>query len=305
MQSKGQEMILLIGATGLLGPHVVEKLLQNNYSVTCLVRKSSNASRISKLEEIAEKAGKKISLATGNLEDTDSIIPLVEKADIAVYMVDLERTELLENFLYASRCAGLKRAVFISSTTVLVPLKSTVKERKLKSEELIKNSGLCYTILRPSMIYGSVDDNNFSRMIKFIKKRSFFVTFGRGNNLIQPIYIKDVAEAILSVLNNNKTYNKIYNIAGKEPIEYNRMLEIVRSKLKKRFAVIRVPVRPARFLISIYATIFKNPSLTPDQIERMSVDKAYSYKEATRDFNFSPLSFEEGIEKLIKELDWL
>jgi uncharacterized protein YbjT (DUF2867 family) len=302
MQSKGQEMILLIGATGLLGPPVVEKLLQNDYDITCLVRKSSNASRISKLEEIAEKASKKISLETGNLEDTDSIIPLVERADIVVYMVDLERTELLENFLYASRCAGLKRAVFISSTTVLVPLKSTAKEQKLKSEELIKNSGLCYTILRPSMIYGSVDDNNFSRMIEFIKKRGFFVTFGRGDNLIQPIYIEDVAEAILSVLSNSKTYNKIYNIAGKEPIEYKRMLEIVRSKLKKRFAVIRVPVRPARFLISIYATIFKNPSLTPDQIERMSVDKAYSYKEAARDFNFSPLSFEEGIEKLIKEL---
>ena len=303
MKAKGQEMVLLIGATGFLGPHVVEKLLQNNYSVTCLVRKSSDASRISKLEETAKKAGKKISLATGDLEDTDSTIPLLEKVDIAVYMVDLELTELLENFLYTARRAGLKRAVFISSTTVLVPLKSTVKERKLKSEELIKNSGLCYTILRPSMIYGSADDNNFSRMIKFIKKRGFFVTFGKGDNLIQPVYIEDVAEAILSVLNNSKTYNKIYNIAGKEPIEYNRMLEIVRNKLKKRFIVIRVPIRPAKFLISIYAAISKNPSLTPGQIERMSVDKAYSYEEAARDFNFSPLSFEEGIEKLIKELD--
>jgi NADH dehydrogenase len=153
------------------------------------------------------------------------------------------------------------------------------------------------------MIYGSEDDNNFSRMIKFIKKRGFFVTFGKGNNLIQPIYIKDVAEAVLSILNNSKTYNKLYNIAGKEPIEYNRMLEIVRNKLKKRFIVIRVPVRPARFLISIYAAISKNPSLTPDQIERMGVDKAYSYKEAARDFIFSPSSFEESIEKLIKELD--
>jgi nucleoside-diphosphate-sugar epimerase len=303
MQAKGQEMVLLIGATGFLGPSVVEKLLQNNYSVTCLVRKSSNTSRISKLEETAKKAGKKISLVTGNLEDADSIIPLLEKVDIAVYMVDLELTELLENFLYAARHTGLKRAVFISSTTVLVPLESTVKEQKLKSEELIKNSGLCYTILRPSMIYGSEDDNNFSRMIKFIKKRGFFVTFGKGNNLIQPIYIKDVAEAVLSILNNSKTYNKLYNIAGKEPIEYNRMLEIVRNKLKKRFIVIRVPVRPARFLISIYAAISKNPSLTPDQIERMGVDKAYSYKEAARDFIFSPSSFEEGIEKLIKELD--
>jgi nucleoside-diphosphate-sugar epimerase len=293
-------MILLIGATGFLGPHVLEKLLDGGFEVACLIRKSGDTS---KLKETAAKAGRKVALAAGNLQSSDSIIYSLKKAESAVYMVDLEHTDLLENFLDAAQRTGLKRAVFISSTTVLVPLGITVKERKLRSEELIKKSGLDYTILRPSMIYGSEDDNNFSKMIEFVKKRGFFVTFGSGDNLIQPVYIKDVAEAIASVIDNKRTYGRIYNIAGREPLKYSRMLEIVKSRLKRQFKVIRVPIGAAGFFVSIYAALSRNPSLTPDQIERMGIDKAYSYREAARDFNFSPVDFEEGIERLIKELE--
>ena len=199
-------MVLLIGATGFLGPHILEKLLDKGCKVTCLVRASGNTL---KLSDTAGKLGKKVTLAAGNLQSADSMVSLLKEAESAVYMVGLEHTDLLENFLDASGRAGLKRAVFISSTTVLIPLKSTVKDRKLNSENLIINSGLDYTILRPSMIYGSGDDNNFSKMIEFIKKRGFFVTFGSGANLIQPVYIKDVAGAIASVVGNKKTYNKI------------------------------------------------------------------------------------------------
>lgn len=293
-------MILLIGATGFLGPPVLKELLKRGFEVNCLIRTSGN---ISKLEETAGKAGKKITFSAGTLQSPDSIIYALKKAKSAVYMVDLEYTDLLGNFLYAANRTGLKRAVFISSTTVLTPLESEVKNKKIASEELIKKSGLDYTILRPTMIYGSEDDNNFSRMLKFIKKRGFFVIFGKGDNLIQPVYISDVAGAVAAVTDNNKTFKKVYNIAGKKPLTYNRMLEIVRCRLKKRFAAIKIPVSAGKFLISAYSVFSKNPPLSPDQIDRTGIDKAYSYQQAASDFNYSPLSFEEGIRNLIKELD--
>jgi nucleoside-diphosphate-sugar epimerase len=293
-------MVLLIGATGFLGPPVLKKLLKKGYEVNCLIRTSSDKFD---LLNAAKLAGKKILLSTGTLESGDSIISAIKKADSVIYMIDLKHTHLLETFLNTVRRTGVKRVVFISSTTVLLPLESKIKNQKINSENLIKNSGLDYTILRPSMIYGSKDDINFSKMIRFIKKKGFFTTFGNGNNLIQPIYIEDVAEAAANVLDNKKTYGKIYNIAGKNPLKYNDMLDIIRSKLKMRFKVIKLPIKLSKFLISIYAKISKNPSLTPDQIERMGIDKAYSYQKARADFNFSPVSFENGIEKLIRELE--
>ncbi|MEA2016798.1 MAG: NAD(P)H-binding protein [Actinomycetota bacterium] len=293
-------MVIIIGATGFLGKPVLEKLLKKGFKARCLLRTSSDTS---KLEEAANKIGGKFGFVTGTLQSPDSIITPLKKAEIAVYMVDLEYTGLLKNFINAALRAGLKRVIFISSTTVLVPLESKVKTKKIASENLIKNSGLDYTILRPSMIYGSKDDTNFSRMINFIKKRGFFITFGSGNNLIQPVYIEDVAAAVVSAIDNRKTFRQIYNIAGKEPLKYNDMLEIVRNKLNKQFKSIRVPPVPGKFLISIYAGISKSPALTPAQIDRTGIDKIYSYRKASNDFDFSPIGFEEGIEKLIKELE--
>jgi len=293
-------MVLLLGATGFLGPPVIKKLLETGYEVNCLVRTDSDRSG---LLDIAKAAGNKVLFSSGTLQSPDSIISAIKKADSVIYMVDLEHTYLLENFLSAARLSGIKRVIFISSTTVLIPQKSRVKNQKINSEKLITSSGLDYTILRPTMIYGSKDDNNFSKMIRFIKKRGFFVIFGNGNNLIQPIFIEDVADSISRIIDTKKTCGKIYDIAGKDSLKYKDMLDIVRSKLKKHFRIIRLPLKFSRFLISIYAKISGNPSLTPGQIERMGIDKVYSYHEAAADFGFSPLSFEDGIEKLIKELD--
>ena len=293
-------MILLIGATGFLGPAVLKKLLEKNYRVSCLVRPSGSRAD---LLDTAESAGKNIDFSTGTLESSASIISAIKKAGSVIYMIDLERTYLLETFLRTAAQTRFKRVIFISSTTVLMPLYSTIKSQKINSENLIKKSGLDYTILRPSMIYGSKDDANFSKMIEFVKRKGFFITFGSGNNLIQPVYIEDVADAVLSILDNKKTYKKTYNIAGKNPLKYNDMLSIVKEKLKKQFRIIKLPLRLSKFFISIYAGVSKNPLLTAGQIERMGIDKQYSYQKAREDFNFSPISFEKGIEKLIKKLE--
>ncbi len=295
-------MVLLIGAAGFLGPVVLKKVLEKNYAVSCLVRTSSNRTS---LLNIARSAGKKLAFDTGTLQSGDSIITSLKKARSIIYMVDLKYTNLLETFLKTVIRTKVKRVIFISSTTVLTPPDSTIKNQKINSENLIKKSGLDYTILRPSMIYGCPDDTNFSRMIRFIKKRGFFITFGSGNNLIQPVYIEDVARAAVEVLENKKTYRKIYNLAGKEPLKYNEMIEIVRTRMGKQFKLIKFPIGFSKLLISLYGKIARNPALTPGQIERMRIDKAYSYHQAAADFNFSPLDFKDGIEKLIKELETL
>lgn len=299
-------MILLIGATGFLGPVVLEKLLEKGYSVRCMIRRDSNKDKLIQVSQRLDKK-EKLSFSIGTLQSEDSIFTNLKGMDCAIYLVDLENTYFVRNFLRASIRASLTRAVFISSTTVLLPIESKVKERKLESENLIKESSLNWTILRPTMIYGTPDDPNFSKMINFIKKRGFFVVFGDGQNLIQPIYIEDVAEAIVSILENPRTYKKVYEICGKEPIKYIDMLKIVKNKIAekmgRRFRIIHLPISFGKFLISIYNKFSKTPILTPEQIERMRIDKAYSYDEAFRDFGFSPKTFEYGIERLIEKMN--
>jgi len=292
-------MIYVAGGTSFLGKKVVEKLLEENKEVRCLFR---NEEAKNKLQDLVKKYPDKLSLVSGNLLSADSLIYGLKGTDAAVYLVRLEYVEFVQNFLDAVRRAGIKRVVFISSTTALSPKDEDIKKKKLEAEELIKRSNLDYTILRPSMIYGGAGDNNFHKMLSFIKRKGFFVEFGDGKNLIQPIYVGDVCKAIINVLDNPVTFKKTYEICGKEAIKYEEMLEIVKRKLNKNFKIIKLPIGLSKFLVNIYNKLNKKSDLKPEQIEGMKIDKAYSYSEAQKDFGFSPLSFEEGIELEIKEI---
>ncbi|MCE5330334.1 NAD(P)H-binding protein [bacterium] len=292
-------MIYVAGGTSFLGKRVVGKLLNNKKELRCLFR--SEAAKY-KLLDLQKKNRKKFDLVGGNLLSTDSLIYSLKDVDTAIYMVRLEYVEFVKNFINAAVKCGLKRVVFISSTTTLLPTENKIKKLKLQSEELIKKSGLNFTILRPSMIYGGCEDDNFYKMLNFIKNKGFFVIFGSGKNLIQPVYVDDVANAILDVLENPSTFGKTYEICGKNAIEYNEMLKIVRNKLKRNFKIIKLPIGASKLAVEVYKKIVRKSDFNSDQIERMKIDKAYSYTEAQKDFNFNPISFEEGIEREINEI---
>ena len=293
-------MIYIAGATGFLGKRTVEFLAENNKELLCLVRDDSSKNKLSTLKE---RFNKQIDFIRADLLDEESLTEGLKRAEKAVYMVRLEYVDLLKNFLSACMTCGIKRVVFISSTTVLLSQESRVKKLKLEAEGLIKNSGLDYTILRPSMIYGGEGDGNFSKMIDFIKKKGFFVIFGSGENLIQPVHVRDVSKAIEHVLSNKKTYNRIYELCGKSPLKYIDMLKIVRLCLKRNFRIIKLPVGMSKMAVSVYKKIAGHSLLETDQIDRMKIDKTYSYKQAEKDFGYGPLSFEEGIKLQITEME--
>ncbi|MHB1377381.1 MAG: SDR family oxidoreductase [Candidatus Humimicrobiaceae bacterium] len=291
-------MIYIAGGTSFLGKKVVKKLLAEGINVRCLFRSETAKS---KLIDLGEDFKNQLDLAGGNLYSSDSLVYSLKGAQSAIYMVRLEYIDFVKNFLDAASKCGLKRVIFVSSTTTMLPTENKFKTLKLEAEELIKKSGLNYTILRPTMIYGGKEDNNFFKMLSFIKKKGFFVVFGSGKNLIQPVHVDDVADAIFKVLDNPAAYNKTYVICGKDALQYNEMLQIVRNTLGRNFRIIKLPIGASKFAVNIYKKIVKKSDFNSDQIERMKINKAYSYEEAGRDFGFSPMSFKEGIKKEITE----
>ncbi len=299
MKTGHTSMIVVIGATSFIGIPVVEKLLDRGYELRCFIKAGEDSTG---LKKAAQKRGKQISVRSGNLNSPDSIYAAVKEAQAVVYLTDLKRTDFVRNTLSAAARAKVARLVFLSSTTVLVPLESRIKKDKLASETLIAQSGTDYSILRASMIYGLENDTNFSKMIRFIQKKGYFYLFGQGQNRIQPVYIQDVAWSLAAVIDNEHTFQKTYELAGKEPITYAQMLDIVKEKMDMDFTVKKIPLGLAKIGVALYAAFSKNPRLTPDQIQRLKIDKTYSYEQAYQDFGFSPLGFEEGIYKLIKKI---
>ena len=83
------------------------------------------------------------------------------------------------------------------------------------------------------------------------------------------------------------------------------MLQTVRNLLGLNFRIIKLPINASKFAVNIYKKIVSKSDFNSDQIERMKIDKNYSYEDAARDFGFSPMTFNEGIKKEIMESGFL
>ena len=119
--------------------------------------------------------------------------------------------------------------------------------------------------------------------------------FGDGNYLQQPVYVGDVAQALVSCLCNDQTIGKSYNIAGKTPLTYNQVIDTIARQMNKRVWKLHVPAGPIVGLLKLFERLNIPFPIKAEQVLRLNENKDFSYTEAQKDFGFSPLSFEEGI----------
>lgn len=277
--------IFVTGATGFTGSRVVPRLLQNGFAVRCLYRAASDRSPLD---------GLNVEWVLGDVSDTDSLTSAMQGADALVNIASLGFGHA-DSILRAAKGAGIQRAIFISTTAIFTQLNASSKKVRVAAELAIETSGLQYTLLRPTMIYGSPRDRNMWRLIKFMRLSPIVPVFGDGQYLQQPIFVDDVASAVLGCLKADVTIGKSYNIAGKHPLTYNEVIDTIARAMNKRVWKLHIPSKPVVAFLSFFERMRLPFPLKAEQVLRLNENKGFSYAEASRDFGFSPLSFEEGI----------
>jgi uncharacterized protein YbjT (DUF2867 family) len=277
--------VLVTGATGFTGSRVVPLLLDSGYQVRALTRATSDRSPLADMD---------VEWATGDLAYTESFTAALHGVDVLVNIASLGFGHA-ESIVRAAKEAGVKRGIFISTTAIFTQLNAGSKSIRLAAEEAIQASGLDYTILRPTMIYGSQRDRNMWRLIRLLRITPVMPIFGDGESLQQPIFVDDVAQAVLLALQNDVTIRKSYNIAGKAPLTYNQVIDTVASALDKRVGKLHLPYMPIVRALQFTERMRLRLPIKAEQVLRLNEDKSFSYEEAKRDFGFTPRSFEEGI----------
>jgi uncharacterized protein YbjT (DUF2867 family) len=285
--------IVVTGATGFTGRFVVRELARQFPQATlrCLVRAASNRTRLAQLP---------IEFVEGDLNDRRSLARAFAGADTLVNVASLGFS-WVDAVFAAVRDSTLKRGVFVSTTAILTKLPVRSRPIRERGEEMIRRSRLAWTIVRPTMIYGTSEDRNIARLIRFVQ-RSPVVPVIAPQSLQQPVHVEDVASAIVACLAAPQTLGQTYNLSGREPLTFESLVRETISATGRRAAIVRLPLAPVIGAVRAYNAIVSKPRITVEQVLRLQEDKAFDHTAAGEAFGFSPRSFAEGVREEVRLL---
>jgi len=278
--------ILLTGATKFIGRHVLKELRARGVPCDCLVRPQSRG---------REVLG--VNLVEGDLNQPEQLRDRLQGYQTVIHVPNLASMTRVPELVRAYEDAGIKRAVFLSSTGIFTDLQARTKPLRKAAESIIANSDLAFTILRPTLVYGGPDDGNIARLLRFCKRSPVMPVFGSGRALQQPVHVEDLAWAVVEVLERAKTYRRAYNLGGGQVLTYNELVTLAYRVLGKRGFLLHLPVKPTVSLARGLRRAGVPLPVSEEQILRLEENKAYSLAEAERDFGFAPRSFVQGIEE--------
>ena len=288
------DKILLVGATGFTGKQVLKQLIDiDAVEITCLVRS------LEKARGLCES--KKVAYIVGDLDDPSSLDEAFKGQNTLIFVASMGFGHM-PAVINACNKHDIKRGVFISSTAIFTRLPAQSIDGRQAGELVVTSSDLEWTILRPTMIFGRKGDRNMERLVRNLCRFPLFFIPGPGKALQQPIFVDDVAKAVVQAYQSKNTIRKAYNISGKYSLTFNQMIAETIQELHKTIYTINLPLSLVMTLVKIYNKIFKKALLTSEQVLRVNEDKAFDYNEAHRDFGFEPVGFRQGIANLIKEL---
>ncbi|MDD5193255.1 MAG: NAD(P)-dependent oxidoreductase [Candidatus Nanoarchaeia archaeon] len=294
--------ILLTGGTGFLGEEILKEF-KNRYLIFSIFRKKKG---------IESKNIKWIKLNLKNELDFEKNFDLLKKENID-YVIhaggstpnrayeegNYDATTMGTRFLVElSKKLNIKKIIFISSISVTYKKKGPYASSKLIAEDIIKKSGLNYTILRPETIIGE-NAKDFRRLANILKEKKFFVIIGAGNNLNQPIYVKDLVNIIHLCIENHKTDHKTYSVFGQDCMTTKDFLKKIAELQGNKITLIAIPkfiVYPFSILLGVVAPRL---GINPERVYIMSYSKGYL--KSTEDLKIKTINIEKMLSFLKKD----
>jgi uncharacterized protein YbjT (DUF2867 family) len=275
--------ILLTGATGLLGGELLELLLARGHKTRCLLRPDSHhASRL---------AGKRVEILRGDAAREEDLYRALGDTDALLHVAGIEYSPPI---VRAARRAGVGRILIVGSTSAHSAY-AFRSSPKLRMEELVRASGLAWTIVRPSMIYGSERDRNVHRLLRFLDRSPVFPIFGPGTNLWQPVYHEDCARGVFEALERPASVGRSYDLPGAEPLTYLDLVRTSAEALGRNPRIVKVPLEPVRRALVAAERLRLPLPIDSGQVTRLREDKAYPYERARQDLDYAPRPFSEGV----------
>ena len=287
-------MIFVTGATGFVGNHLVKTLLAFDQKVRCLVRPGSenrlrHSVKIVKGDIFSADLAEKMSGCKA-LIHLIGIIREFPKKNITFNRLHVKATQVA---IEAAKKAGIKRFIHMSALGTGPQAVTEYHKTKWQAERLVQESGLVYTIFRPSVIYGPYD--HFTTLLARIIKRSPFIPIiGDGLYKLQPVHVNTVALAFVLALFLGDTHNHTYEIGGPQALTYREIVDTIAEHFKKRIKKIYIPLRIIES-ITVKLEVFPFYPLTQEMLTMLIAGNVVKEQSFYKIFPLSPIRFKESL----------
>jgi NADH dehydrogenase len=304
--------VLVTGASGFVGSAVIDQLLARGFAVTALVHRRLPG------------ASAQIRTVTGGIFDPRALDDACSGCDAVIHLVGIiaekpsrgmtfQRIHVLgsKNVIDAARRNGISRFVHMSALGTRPDAVSTYHKTKFEAEEYLRNSGLEWTIFRPSLIHGA--HGEFMRMeAKWARMQAppflFMPYFGAGlfgtggAGILQPIHVNDVARAFVDALEKRRTIGEVYPIAGPDKITWPQLHQICSQAIVgRRRLTAHIPAWYARLIASIPGLRAILP-FNRDQVIMSQEDNTTDITKFVDDFGWTPQSFTSALQQYAGKL---
>ena len=283
--NKKNKIVLVTGANGFTGRFVCLELKKRGIPFIALLRDINQSEWMNSND---------ITYRVADLNNSSSLLEAMKGINVLLNIASIG-FGAAESILEACKKSGIKRVIFISTTAIFTKLNVKSKSIRLKAEDDIMKSDLVWTILRPTMIFGTPNDRNIIKLIKYLDKFPFIPVFGSGNFLQQPVFVKDLAWSIVEVINNKNTFKKNFNISGSNPITYTYLIQQVCLGLNISRKIINLPLFIIVFCLKFIEYFKIKFPIKLEQIYRLNENKNFSHLKAKKAFNYNPTNFLEAL----------
>jgi nucleoside-diphosphate-sugar epimerase len=296
-------ILAITGSTGKSGSVFIEHISNNlgkvkeifPDAIRLLVRESSNTKKLYSLLPDAEKC-------KGDLTDIDFLKASFKNVDTVFHVAGVHWSSYV---VQAAAFCHVRRLIFVHTTGIYSKFKAAGEEyRQIDTfvYDICEKNHMEITILRPTMIYGNIKDNNVITFIMMVDKFPITPVVNGAKYELQPVHYADLGKAYFQLLmNEGNTTNKEFILSGGAPILLRNMLEVIGNNLNKKVRFVSCPFGVAYFgAWVIYCLTIKKKDYR-EKVQRLCEPRVYSHDEATEAFGYNPMTFEQGIVQEVKD----
>jgi NADH dehydrogenase len=290
-------LVTIFGGSGFVGRHTVRALARAGWRIKVATRHPARGFFLRPLGAVGQ-----IDFVKCDVSDPQSVAQAVAGAQAVINLTGIlfEKGQTFEdvqadgatNIAQAASAAGVRALVHVSAIGADLESDSSYAVTKAQGEQAVREAFAGAVVLRPSIIFGPEDGffNKFAQMARFFPALPLV---GGGHTHFQPVFVGDVAQAILAAL--SRQDGRTYELGGPTVYTFKDLMRLILRETGRSRALIPIPFALAS-LKAAFLQLLPNPLLTMDQVRLLKKDNVVSSTAAgLADLGITPTSAEAVI----------